>query len=151
MISVVGSGYAKALVDVITTPGYQLDPKKALEELRAVGALINASQPLHNALLSPAVSPSRKARRDGAADRADGDVEGRSEFSFRGDRPSPRPRVSFDRRGIRPAAGRTARLRARRCIERICSDRYAASRTWRRSSRGSPARRRSSISKSIRR
>jgi F-type H+-transporting ATPase subunit delta len=60
MISAVGRRYAKALVDVITTPGYQLDPNKALQELRAAGALISASQPLHNALLSPAVSPSRK-------------------------------------------------------------------------------------------
>jgi F-type H+-transporting ATPase subunit delta len=60
MISAVGRRYAKALVDVITTPGYQLEPNRALQELRAADALIGASLPLHNALLSPAVSPSRK-------------------------------------------------------------------------------------------
>jgi len=60
MISVVGTRYAKALVDVITAPGSSVEPKKALEELQAVSALITASMPLHNALLSPAVSPSRK-------------------------------------------------------------------------------------------
>src|SRR5580693_6473504 len=60
MISAVGRRYAKALVDVITTPGYRLEPDQALKELRAADALIGASQPLHNALLSPAVSPSRK-------------------------------------------------------------------------------------------
>lgn len=60
MISAVGRRYAKALVDVITTPDFHLDPDQALEQLRAADALIGASQPLHNALLSPAVSPSRK-------------------------------------------------------------------------------------------
>jgi F-type H+-transporting ATPase subunit delta len=60
MISALGRRYAKALVDVITGPGSALDPNQALAQLRAANELIAASQPLHNALLSPAVSPSRK-------------------------------------------------------------------------------------------
>lgn len=60
MISALGRRYAKALVDVITAPGSSLDPNQALTQLRAADALIQSSQPLHNALLSPAVSPSRK-------------------------------------------------------------------------------------------
>jgi F-type H+-transporting ATPase subunit delta len=60
MISALGRRYAKALVDVITAPNSTLDPNDALAQLRAADALIAASQPLHNALLSPAVSPSRK-------------------------------------------------------------------------------------------
>jgi F-type H+-transporting ATPase subunit delta len=60
MISALGRRYAKALADVITAPGSTLDPNQALTQLRAADDLIKASQPLHNALLSPAVSPSRK-------------------------------------------------------------------------------------------
>ena len=60
MISAVGRRYAKALVDVITSPGVTLDPKQILEQLRSIDALITGSTELHNALLSPAVSPSRK-------------------------------------------------------------------------------------------
>jgi F-type H+-transporting ATPase subunit delta len=59
MISVVGMRYAKALIEVIGSDTKR-DPKMALEELRAVRAMITESQPLHIALLSPAVSPSRK-------------------------------------------------------------------------------------------
>jgi F-type H+-transporting ATPase subunit delta len=59
MISVVGMRYAKALIEVIATD-QKRDPKMALEELRAVSAMITESQPLHIALLSPAVSPTRK-------------------------------------------------------------------------------------------
>jgi len=59
MISVVGMRYAKALIEVISSDKKR-DPKMALEELRAVSAMITESQPLHVALLSPAVSPSRK-------------------------------------------------------------------------------------------
>ena len=52
--------YAKALIDVVMAPGSKLDPKQALAELRAIQELIAGSTVLHNALLSPAVSPSRK-------------------------------------------------------------------------------------------
>jgi len=56
MLSVVGTRYAKALLDVV---GSQ-DPQKTLAELRSISELVSASQDLHTALLSPAVSPGRK-------------------------------------------------------------------------------------------
>jgi F-type H+-transporting ATPase subunit delta len=60
MLSAVSTRYAKALVDVVTEPGSGLDPQVAMEQLRQVAALISTSDDLRNALLSPAVSPSRK-------------------------------------------------------------------------------------------
>jgi len=60
MISAIGRRYAKALVEVITAAGSSLDPKQVLEQLRSVDAMIAGSTELHNALLSPAVSPARK-------------------------------------------------------------------------------------------
>ena len=60
MHSAIGSRYAKALIEVVLGPGSPVDPKKALEELRGVESMIAASTPLHIALLSPAVPPSRK-------------------------------------------------------------------------------------------
>jgi len=60
MHSAIGSRYAKALIEVVLAPGSRVDPKKALEELRRVVEMIEASTALHNALLSPAVPPSRK-------------------------------------------------------------------------------------------
>lgn len=64
MLSVVATRYAKALVDVIMTPklrvGPGIDTAKAVADLRAINALINDSNDLRNALLSPAVPPSRK-------------------------------------------------------------------------------------------
>ena len=60
MLSAVATRYAKALVDVVTEPRSTVNPQKALEELRQVAALIASSDDLRNALLSPAVSPSRK-------------------------------------------------------------------------------------------
>jgi len=56
MLSVVGTRYAKALLDVVIAQ----DPQKILSELRAVRDLVMASEDLNTALLSPAVSPSRK-------------------------------------------------------------------------------------------
>src|SRR5262249_14292513 len=56
MLSVVGRRYAKALLDVVIGQ----DPQKILTELRAVRDLVAASNDLHTALLSPAVSPARK-------------------------------------------------------------------------------------------
>ena len=58
MLSVVATRYAKALVDVVSASSF--DPAAALTQLKAVDALIEGSQDLRNALLSPAVSPSRK-------------------------------------------------------------------------------------------
>jgi F-type H+-transporting ATPase subunit delta len=60
MLSVVATRYAKALVDVVTVPGSSVDPQKALAELRAVEQILESSTDLRSALLSPAVSPSRK-------------------------------------------------------------------------------------------
>ena len=56
MLSVIGTRYAKALLEVVE----RQDPKRTLEELRSVQELIGASPDLHTALLSPAVSQSRK-------------------------------------------------------------------------------------------
>jgi F-type H+-transporting ATPase subunit delta len=60
MLSAVGTRYAKALIEVVMAPGSGMDPNKALQELQSIQALIAGSDVLHNALLSPAVSPLRK-------------------------------------------------------------------------------------------
>jgi F-type H+-transporting ATPase subunit delta len=60
MLSVVAKRYARALGDVVTGPGSKVDPAKALDELRIVEQIIAGSTDLRNALLSPAVAPSRK-------------------------------------------------------------------------------------------
>jgi F-type H+-transporting ATPase subunit delta len=60
MLSAISTRYAKALVDVVTEPGSTLDPQVAMEQLRLVAAMISTSHELGHALLSPAVSPSRK-------------------------------------------------------------------------------------------
>jgi F-type H+-transporting ATPase subunit delta len=60
MLSAVSTRYAKALLDVVTAPKWGMDPEAAKEQLRQVAAMISESHDLRNALLSPAVSPSRK-------------------------------------------------------------------------------------------
>ena len=60
MLSAISSRYARALVDVVTEPGSGIDPQTAMDQLRQVARTIAASDDLRNALLSPAVSPSRK-------------------------------------------------------------------------------------------
>lgn len=60
MLSAISTRYAKALVDVVTEPGSNIDPQMAMDQLRQVAAMVSASDDLRNALLSPAVSPSRK-------------------------------------------------------------------------------------------
>jgi F-type H+-transporting ATPase subunit delta len=60
MLSAVSTRYARALVEVVTEPGSGIEPQVALEQLRQVAAMISGSEDLWNALLSPAVSPSRK-------------------------------------------------------------------------------------------
>jgi F-type H+-transporting ATPase subunit delta len=60
MLSAVSTRYARALVEVVTEPGSGIEPQVALEQLRQVAAMISESEDLRNALLSPAVSPSRK-------------------------------------------------------------------------------------------
>jgi F-type H+-transporting ATPase subunit delta len=60
MLSVVATRYAKALVDVVSAPGSLVDPSSALAQLRSIEEVVGGSLDLRNALLSPAVSPSRK-------------------------------------------------------------------------------------------
>lgn len=60
MLSVVATRYAKALVDVVAAPGSKVDPSVALAQLRSIESVFADSADLRNALLSPAVSPSRK-------------------------------------------------------------------------------------------
>jgi F-type H+-transporting ATPase subunit delta len=60
MLSAVATRYAKALVDVVAAAGSDVQPQQALAQLRSVQQLIAGSAELRNALLSPAVSPSRK-------------------------------------------------------------------------------------------
>jgi F-type H+-transporting ATPase subunit delta len=60
MLSALSTRYAKALVDVVTEPGSGVDPGRVLTELRQVQELLAGSSALRAALLSPAVSPSRK-------------------------------------------------------------------------------------------
>src|ERR1700691_5860791 len=60
MLSVVATRYAKALVDVVAAPGSLVDPSAALAQLRSIQEVFAGSLDLRNALLSPAVSPSRK-------------------------------------------------------------------------------------------
>jgi len=60
MLSAISTRYAKALVDVVTEPGSNIDPQVAMDQLRQTAAMISSSDDLRNALLSPAVSPSRK-------------------------------------------------------------------------------------------
>ena len=60
MLSAISTRYAKALVDVVTEPGSNIDPQDAMGQLRQVAAMVSASEDLRNALLSPAVSPGRK-------------------------------------------------------------------------------------------
>ena len=60
MLSAVSTRYARALVEVVTEPGSKIDAQQAMDQLRQVAAMIAGSDDLRNALLSPAVSPSRK-------------------------------------------------------------------------------------------
>jgi F-type H+-transporting ATPase subunit delta len=60
MASAVANRYARALVDIVMTPGSALKPEDALTQLRAVEALIQESPELRIALLTPAIQNSRK-------------------------------------------------------------------------------------------
>src|SRR5437867_12197386 len=60
MLSVVATRYAGALVDVVSMPDSAADPATVLLELRGIEEVISESATLRAALLSPAVSPSRK-------------------------------------------------------------------------------------------
>src|SRR5579871_5338161 len=60
MLSIASTRYARALVDVVTTPNSGIDPAQVQAQLHAINEVIQTSSDLRNALLSPAVSPSRK-------------------------------------------------------------------------------------------
>src|ERR1017187_1812936 len=60
MLSAIATRYARALVDVVTEPASGIEPQQAMDHLRQVAAMITQSHDLKTALLSPAVSPSRK-------------------------------------------------------------------------------------------
>jgi len=60
MLSAVSTRYAKALLDVVTEPGSNIDPQMAMDQMRLLAGMISTSPELTHALLSPAVSPSRK-------------------------------------------------------------------------------------------
>jgi F-type H+-transporting ATPase subunit delta len=59
-ITAVTSRYANALADVVTASGAALDPQAAAIELRGFAQVVAESAELRNALLTPAVAPSRK-------------------------------------------------------------------------------------------
>ncbi len=59
MLSVVGTRYAKALLDIVMA-SKEADPQKVLVDLRGIVSLIDTAPDLKTALLSPAVSQSRK-------------------------------------------------------------------------------------------
>ena len=95
MLSAVGTRYAKALVEVVI-------PRRAASSIRTrrwrncgrFEALIAGSEALHNALLSPAVSPSRKRAVMARLMEPMGVSKAGAEFSVRGDRSSACARVS---------------------------------------------------------
>jgi len=60
MASAVANRYAHALVDIVMASGSPLKPEDALTQLRDVEALIQESQELRTALLTPAIQNSRK-------------------------------------------------------------------------------------------
>ena len=60
MHSVVGSRYAKALADVVLSPGSTLKPEAVIEQLRRVEEALNGTSELKHVMLSPAVASSKK-------------------------------------------------------------------------------------------
>jgi len=60
MASIFASRYARALVDVLLEPGSQLKPEQAVAQLRAASQMLSQSAELRIAMLTPAISASRK-------------------------------------------------------------------------------------------
>jgi F-type H+-transporting ATPase subunit delta len=60
MDAVVSRHYAAALADAVFAPKSGLEPKQAVEQLQTAASLIEGSKDLEHALLSPAVTRSRK-------------------------------------------------------------------------------------------
>jgi F-type H+-transporting ATPase subunit delta len=60
MADALSKHYASALADAVFAPGSGLEPGHALEQLQTVENMLTGSKDLERALLSPAVSKSRK-------------------------------------------------------------------------------------------
>jgi F-type H+-transporting ATPase subunit delta len=60
MASALANRYARALVDIVMQPGSPLKPEDAIAQLQAAAKMVAESAELRNALLTPAISPSRK-------------------------------------------------------------------------------------------
>jgi F-type H+-transporting ATPase subunit delta len=60
MATAVASRYARAMADAVLAPSSGLPPQAALEQLRAFHGLVTSSHELANALVTPAVTYSRK-------------------------------------------------------------------------------------------
>ena len=60
MNSVLDQRYARALADVVALPGVSGNASQVLAQLRQIEQMIGSSPDLRNALLSPAIAPSRK-------------------------------------------------------------------------------------------
>jgi len=60
MQGALASHYARALVDAVFAPDSGVSPEDAVNQFRAVDELLSGSQQLQRALISPAVSKSRK-------------------------------------------------------------------------------------------
>lgn len=60
MTSAVSSRYARALADIVLAPGSALDPRHAIDQLKAVESVMQESPELRHALSSPAVRPAQK-------------------------------------------------------------------------------------------
>jgi F-type H+-transporting ATPase subunit delta len=60
MASALANRYARALVDIVLQPGSPVKPEDAIAQLQAAAKMVVESAELRNALLTPAISPSRK-------------------------------------------------------------------------------------------
>jgi F-type H+-transporting ATPase subunit delta len=60
MASALAYRYARALVDIVLQPGSPLKPEDAVAQLQSAAKMVAESAELRNALLTPAISPSRK-------------------------------------------------------------------------------------------
>jgi F-type H+-transporting ATPase subunit delta len=60
MASALAYRYARALVDIVLQPGSSLKPEDAIAQLQAAAKMVADSAELRNALLTPAISHSRK-------------------------------------------------------------------------------------------
>jgi F-type H+-transporting ATPase subunit delta len=60
MASALAYRYARALVDIVLQPGSSLKPEDGVAQLQAAAKMVTDSAELRNALLTPAISHSRK-------------------------------------------------------------------------------------------